>query len=83
MPSIPVAKAVSTYIEEGARILAILLVWGVIAAFFTFGVSEIGSTGSLFETVGPGMGALVAVAGFLNAVLYVVYRAIDYWHQFQ
>ncbi|MFT4946529.1 MAG: hypothetical protein ACI8TL_000765 [Natronomonas sp.] len=74
--------SVSAYVADGARIGAILLVWSVIAAFFTYGVSEIGGTGSLFAVVGPQIGALVALTGVLNALLFVLYRSIDYWHQY-
>jgi hypothetical protein len=81
LPSIPAPHSVPDYVADGARIAAILLVWGIIAAFFTYGVSEIGGTGSLFETIGPQIGAALALTGVLNAVLYLLYRAIDYWHQ--
>ena len=81
-PSIPSTHAISEYIADGARIAAILLVWGVIAAFFTYGVSEIGGPGSLFKTLGPQIGALVALAGLLNAVLFLAYRSIDYWNRY-
>jgi hypothetical protein len=80
VPAIPTAHSIPTYIEDGARIAAILLVWGVMAAFFTFGVSDIGGTGGLFERYAPQVGTVLALTGILNAVLYVVYRAIDYWH---
>lgn len=81
-PSIPSTHSIAVYVADGARIAAILLIWSVIAAFFTYGVSEIGGTGSLFETLGPQIGALVALTGLLNAVLFLLYRTIDYWHQY-
>lgn len=81
-PSIPSAHSVPEYITDGARIGAILLIWGVIATFFTYGVSNWGGTGGLLETFGPRIGALVALAGLLNAILFVLYRSIDYWHQY-
>lgn len=81
-PSIPEPGSVSSYIADGARIVAILLVWGVIAAFFTYVVSEIGGTGSLFETLGSQIGGVIALAGILNTLLYILYRAIDFWHQY-
>lgn len=77
-PSIPSAQPVSSYIEDGARIAAILIVWGAIAAFFTFGVTEAGLP---FESLWFGLGQLFAITGLLNAVLYLLYRAIDYWHE--
>lgn len=76
-PSIPSAKPVSSYVEDGVRIAAILLVWGAIAAFFTFGVTEIGLP---FESLWLGLGRLFALTGICNVVLYVLYRAIDYWN---
>jgi hypothetical protein len=82
LPSIPEPGPVSSYIADGARIAAILLVWGVISAFFTYVVSDIGSTGGLFESLGPQIGEVIALAGVLNTLLYILYRAIDYWHQF-
>jgi hypothetical protein len=81
LPSIPVTHSISEYLEDGARIAAILFIWSVIAAFFTFGVSEIGGPGSLFKTLGPQIGAILAVTGLLNAILFILYRSIDYWHQ--
>ncbi len=82
LPSIPEPGPVSSYISDGVRIVAILLVWGVIAAFFTYVVSDIGSTGGLLESLGPQIGEVIALAGLLNTLLYILYRAIDYWHQF-
>lgn len=81
LPSIPATHSISEYLEDGARIAAILFIWSVIAAFFTFGVSEIGGPGSLFETLGPQIGAILAITGLLNAILFILYRSIDYWHQ--
>lgn len=84
LPSIPSAHSIPTYIEDGARIAAILLVWGVIAAFLTYGVGNVGPHGdSLIGGVGRYLGMIVVGAGSLNALLYVVYRAIDYWHAHQ
>jgi len=81
LPSIPETHSIADYIADGARIAAILLIWSVIAAFFTYAVSEIGGTGSLFEMLGPQIGALLAVTGVLNAAMFILYRSIDYWHQ--
>jgi hypothetical protein len=80
MGSIPDPQSVTDYVEDGARIAAILLIWGVIAAFFTYGISDIGGPGSLFETLGPQIGGVLGLAGIFNVFLYVFYRAIDYWH---
>jgi hypothetical protein len=75
-PSKPQAQAVSSYIEDGARIAAILIIWGVISAVFTQGVSDLGLP---FERFWLQLGQLFAVTGVLNAILYLFYRTIDYW----
>lgn len=75
----PVPRPVTTYLGEGLRIAAILLAWADLAAVFTLGVSQIGTTGSLFASVGPRLGLLFVVTGVLNAVMYVIIRSIDYW----
>jgi len=72
-------RPISEYVEEGARIAAIVLVWAVLGAFFTFGVGNIGGPGSLLGPLGAGLGSLFMLVGVLNAVLYIVYRGIDYW----
>ena len=80
LPSIPSARSIPAYVEDGARIAAILLVWGVIAAFFVYGVGNVGPQGrGLVGSAGRHLGSVFAVAGLLNALLYVVYRGIDYW----
>lgn len=83
LPSIPTARSVPDYIEDGARIAAILLVWGIFAAFFTYGLSEVGGRGSFFARLGPQIGALLALTGLLNALLYLLYRTVDYWKQYE
>jgi uncharacterized membrane protein len=75
-PPIPPAQSVSTYVEEGARIAAILLVWGIISLFFAFGLTEVGVFGRVFWV----LGGVFALAGLLNAVAYVLFRTVDYWH---
>ncbi|QLG49360.1 hypothetical protein [Natrinema halophilum] len=75
------ALPVSTYVTDGATIAAILLVWGVIAAFFTYGIAEIGGPGSLFKTLGPQLGGVFVLTGLLNAILYLLYRTVEYWQQ--
>jgi hypothetical protein len=42
-------------------------------------LGNVGGPGSLFAVVGTWLGYVLGLAGFLNAVLYVVFRAIDYW----
>ena len=76
-PSDP--RPITEYVEEGARIAAIVLVWAVLGAFFTFGVGNVGGPGSLFGPLGAGLGTLFMLVGVLNAVLYIVYRGIDYY----
>lgn len=66
------------YVEDGARIAAILLVWAAIASVFTYGVTELGLP---FERIWPRLGNLFALTGVLNALLYVLYRTVDYWQQ--
>jgi hypothetical protein len=50
----------------------------VIAAFFSYGVTELTSS---FERVFTQLGELLIVVGFLNAFLYMLYRTVDYWHK--
>ncbi len=75
-PSEP--HSITTYVEDGARIAAILLVWGILAVFVSNVLGDVGGPGSLFDTYGPQLGSLFVLTGFLNAVLYVVYRGLDY-----
>ena len=80
LPSIRSPHSIPSYVGDGARIAAILLVWGVIAAVFTYGVGNVGAQGaSIVGVAGRRLGTLFAVTGLLNAVLYVLYRTIDYW----
>ena len=81
LPTIPSPHSIPTYIEDGARIAAILLVWGILAAFFAFALGEVGAPGGLGDTLGTSLGGLFMATGFLNAVLYVLYRLADYWHE--
>jgi hypothetical protein len=81
MPSIDPPKPVAEYVEEGAYIAAILLVWGVLAAVATHGLGDIGGPGSLFETLGPQLGTVLVATGFLNGLLYVLFRTVDYWQR--
>ncbi|AGB17180.1 hypothetical protein Halru_2599 [Halovivax ruber XH-70] len=73
--SIPDSLPVQAYIEDGARLAAILLVWGIISAFFTYGLTELG----IFEQLWFQLGELFALVGVLNATLYLGYRVVDYW----
>jgi hypothetical protein len=78
VPSIPEPQSVTDYVADGARIAAILLIWGLIAAFFSYGMTELTSS---FERVFTQLGGLFAIVGVLNAILYVLYRTVEYWHQ--
>ncbi len=78
MVSIPEPQSITDYVADGARIAAILLIWGVLAAFFNYGVTEITSS---FERVFRQLGGLLIMVGFLNALLYILYRTVDYWHE--
>jgi hypothetical protein len=79
-PSTPPGASLSQYVEDGARIAGILLVWGVLSGLFTHGVTELGLP---FEAFWAGLGTLFAVTGVLNAVLYVLYRTVDHYQQFE
>jgi hypothetical protein len=83
MPSITPPNSVTEYIEDGAHIAAILLIWGVLAAVATYGLSDFGGHGGILDTLGPQLGGLLALTGVLNAILYVLYRTLDYWHQYE
>ena len=76
-PSVPDAQPLTDYIEEGARIAAILLVWGIIGAAVGWVTTDLVRIGTLFDAIS--LSGVFVLAGFLNAVLYVCYRAIDYW----
>jgi succinate-acetate transporter protein len=58
MASIPEPQSVTDYVADGARIAAILLIWGVFAAFFSYGVTELTSS---FERVFTQLGELLAI----------------------
>jgi hypothetical protein len=78
MASVPEPQSVTDYIADGARIAAILLVWGTIGAFFTYGVTEVTRS---FERVFIQLGGVLVLVGVLNAILYILYRTVDYWHE--
>ncbi|WP_267163054.1 hypothetical protein [Halovenus salina] len=78
MPSTKPPASVTEYVEEGVRIAAILLVWGVLGTVATHGLADIGGPGSPLETLGPQLGALLLATGLLNGLLYVLYRTVDY-----
>ncbi|WP_136688703.1 hypothetical protein [Halorhabdus amylolytica] len=74
------AGPITDYIEEGARIASILLVWGIIAV----------AVGWLFDDViaasrpgafGLSVGSIFWLTGVLNAVLYVCFRTVDHYRR--
>ncbi|WP_336037939.1 hypothetical protein [Halobacterium yunchengense] len=77
-PSTPPAAPLAEYVEDGARIAGILLVWGVLSGLFTHGVADLGLP---FGAFWAGLGTLFAATGVLNAVLYVLYRTVDHYRQ--
>lgn len=77
-PTLPLAE----YVEDGAYIAAILLVWGVIGGVLAVGLGSLGGPDSLLATIGHWLGVVFGVAGVINALLYVCYRTIDYWDVF-
>ena len=80
-PTASDASPIAEYIEEGARIAAIILVWGVIAAFFAFVVTDFGGPGGLFADIGAGLGWAFSLTGLLNAVLYICLRTVDHYRR--
>lgn len=77
-PSIPPAHPVPSYLVDGVRIAAILLVWGAIAAVLLYGMNDVAVP---FERVWRLFGLLFVIAGVLNGILYMLYRTIDYRHE--
>ena len=78
-PDVPPAHGLATYVADGARIAGILAVWGVFALVGTALLGNLGSTGGLFGRLATSVGGLFLLVGLLNALLFVVYRGIDYW----
>ena len=78
MSAISEPQPVTDYVADGARIAAILVIWGAISAFFTYGITELGLP---FERIWFRLGDLFALTGVLNALLYVLYRTVTYWKE--
>jgi hypothetical protein len=76
---VPPAHGLTTYVADGARIAGILAIWGVFALVGTAIFGNLGSTGGLFERLAAGVGGLFLLVALLNALLFVVYRGVDYW----
>ncbi len=75
---VPNGMSITTYIEEGAPIAAILFVWGILAAVAALVVGNIGGPGSMFSVVGIWLSYILGLAGLLNGLLYVLWRSVDY-----
>jgi uncharacterized membrane protein len=63
-------RSVTDYVEDDARIAAILLVWSAIASVFIYGVTELGLP---FERIWPRLGNLFALTGLLSVIPYILY----------
>jgi len=71
------ADPITDYIEEGARIAAILLVWGIIAVAVAWLFDDVVAA-SRPGVYGLNIGAVFWVTGVLNALLYVCFRTVDH-----
>lgn len=78
MSSPPEPQSLTDYVADGARIAAILIIWGVFGAFFRYGVTEFTT---FFEDIFTQLGGIFVIIGVLNALLYISYRTIDYWRE--
>jgi hypothetical protein len=75
---VPEGLSITTYIEEGATIAAILFVWGILAAVAALGIGNLGGPGSMLGPIGIWLAYILGLVGLLNAVLYVIWRGVDY-----
>lgn len=68
-----------TLLREGSRILGILLVWGVPAAFGYYGITTLGAgdSGAFFSEVGSSLAFVFVTLGLLCAFFYVVARGVQ------
>lgn len=67
-------------LEEGGRIIAILLFWGVLAALARYGVGNIGFArpGQLFFELGRNLAILFVITGIASVLLFVIARGIQH-----
>ncbi|WEL17659.1 putative membrane protein [Halorhabdus sp. SVX81] len=72
------ANPLTDYIEEGARIAAILLVWGIIAVAVAWVFDDI-IAASRPGAFGLSVGSIFWLTGILNAILYVCFRTVDHF----
>lgn len=77
--STPVAVSARDVIEEGAALVAILLFWGLLAAFARYGLGNLGFArpGQLFFELGRNLAILFAATGMASVLLFVVARGIQ------
>lgn len=66
-------------LEEGVRIIAILLFWGLLAALARYGIGNIGfaGPGQLFFEIGRNLAILFVITGIASALLFVIARGIQ------
>lgn len=66
-------------LEEGTRIIAILLFWGLLAALARYGIGNIGFArpGQLFFEIGRNLAILFVIAGVASVLLFVIARGIQ------
>ena len=66
-------------LEEGTRIIAILLFWGLLAALARYGIGNIGFSrpGQLLFEIGRNLAILFVIAGAASVLLFVIARGIQ------
>lgn len=66
-------------LEEGTRIIAILLFWGLLAALARYGLGNFGFArpGQLFFEIGRNLALLFVATGIASVLLFVVARGIQ------
>ncbi|WP_135663658.1 hypothetical protein [Halorhabdus rudnickae] len=74
------ASPLTDYVAEGARIAAILLIWGIIAVAVSWVFDDViaASRPGIF---GVNVGAIFWLTGVLNGLLYVCFRTVDHYRR--
>lgn len=77
--STPEAVTSRDIIEEGGRIIAILLFWGLLAALARYGVGNIGIArpGQVFYELGRNLAILFVTTGMASVLLFGIARGIQ------
>lgn len=77
--STPSAVTAVDVLEEGGRIVGLLLFWGLLAALARYGLGNVGFSrpGSLFFELGWSLAALFLAAGAASVLLFAVARGIQ------